>query len=57
MALSKPIVGLMEDLKRENATLEELRQIYQLLDKGEILEGFRFEQGLLLFQGRYFVGK
>ncbi|GJX49224.1 ty3-gypsy retrotransposon protein [Tanacetum coccineum] len=35
MALSRPVVGLMEDLKRENETLDELCQLHRRLDQGE----------------------
>ncbi|GJZ52542.1 ty3-gypsy retrotransposon protein [Tanacetum coccineum] len=56
MALSRPVVGLLEELKRENETLDELCQLHRRLDQGESLEGFQREQGLLLFQGKYFIG-
>ncbi|GKC15453.1 ty3-gypsy retrotransposon protein [Tanacetum coccineum] len=35
MALSRPVVGLLEDLKRENETLDELCQLHRRLDQGE----------------------
>ncbi|GKC55993.1 ty3-gypsy retrotransposon protein [Tanacetum coccineum] len=56
MALSRPVVGLLEDLKRENETLDELCQLHRRLDQGESIEGFQREQGLLLFRGKYFIG-
>ncbi|GJS40579.1 reverse transcriptase [Tanacetum coccineum] len=56
MALSRPVVGLLEELKRENETLDELCQLHRRLDQGESLEGFQREQGLLLFRGKYFIG-
>ncbi|GJT96831.1 hypothetical protein Tco_1092349 [Tanacetum coccineum] len=52
MALSHPIINLLDNLKRENETLEELCQIHNRLDKGEIVAGFRREHGLLLFRDR-----
>ncbi|GKC19565.1 ty3-gypsy retrotransposon protein, partial [Tanacetum coccineum] len=51
MALICLIVGLLEDLRRENVTLDELCQIHLLLDQGKVLEGFQREQGLILFRG------
>ncbi|GJW72186.1 ty3-gypsy retrotransposon protein [Tanacetum coccineum] len=56
MALSQPVVGLLEDLKHENETLDELCQLHRRLDQGESIEGFQREQGLLLFRGKYFIG-
>nr|GEU87001.1 reverse transcriptase [Tanacetum cinerariifolium] len=55
MALSQPIINFLDDLKRENKTLEELCQIYKRLGQGEMLAGFRREHGLLLFRDRYYV--
>nr|GEX35508.1 reverse transcriptase [Tanacetum cinerariifolium]GEX82942.1 reverse transcriptase [Tanacetum cinerariifolium] len=52
MALSRPVVGLLAELKRESEHLDELCQIHRRLDQGEILDGYRREQGLLLFRGR-----
>ncbi|KAJ9542331.1 hypothetical protein OSB04_028837 [Centaurea solstitialis] len=40
MSLSRPIIGLLESLKEEHRTLE----------------GFRVQDGLLIFHGRYYVG-
>ncbi|GJZ69008.1 hypothetical protein Tco_0632558, partial [Tanacetum coccineum] len=56
MALSRPVVGLLEYLKRENETLDELCQLHRRLDHGESIEGFQREQGMLLFRGKYFIG-
>ena len=36
MALSRPLVTLLEDVKHENETLDELRQIHQKLDQQEV---------------------
>ena len=47
---------MLANLKLENETLDELSQIHQRLDKGEVLDGFRRAHGLLLFRGRYFHG-
>ncbi|GKB44630.1 ty3-gypsy retrotransposon protein [Tanacetum coccineum] len=56
MSLSRPVVGLLDDLKHENATLDELCQIHRRMDQGETLDGFHREHGLLLFRQRYFLG-
>ena len=56
MAMSQPLVGFLEDLRGENATLEELRLIHQKMDQGEALVGFRREHGLLVYQDRYYIG-
>ncbi|GJT26799.1 ty3-gypsy retrotransposon protein [Tanacetum coccineum] len=56
MAMSQPLIGLLNDLKRENETLEELCHLHHLLNQGEQLDGFCHEQGLLIYQDRYFVG-
>ncbi|GJZ18395.1 ty3-gypsy retrotransposon protein [Tanacetum coccineum] len=45
MAISQPIVGLLENLKSENETLEELQVLHQQLDTGSGPDGFRREQG------------
>ncbi|GJS55680.1 hypothetical protein Tco_0629042 [Tanacetum coccineum] len=54
MAMSRPSVGLVNDLKNENETLEELRQLHGKLDREERLDGFRREQGLMLYQERLY---
>ncbi|GJX18778.1 ty3-gypsy retrotransposon protein [Tanacetum coccineum] len=56
MAISQPIVGLLEILKSENDTLEELHVLHQQLDTWSGPDGFRREQGLLIFRNRYYVG-
>ncbi|GJZ43232.1 ty3-gypsy retrotransposon protein, partial [Tanacetum coccineum] len=56
MAMIRPLVGLVNDLKNENETMEELRQLHGKLDREERLDGFRREQGLMLYQDRYYVG-
>ncbi|GJZ67422.1 ty3-gypsy retrotransposon protein [Tanacetum coccineum] len=56
MAISQPIVGLLDYLKSENETLEELQVLHQQLDTGSGPDGFRREQGLLIFGNRYYVG-
>ncbi|GKF38203.1 ty3-gypsy retrotransposon protein, partial [Tanacetum coccineum] len=56
MSLSQPLVGLMEDLKCENESLEELQQLHQKMDHGEIPIGFRRENGLVIYQNRYNIG-
>ncbi|GJY00541.1 ty3-gypsy retrotransposon protein [Tanacetum coccineum] len=56
MSLSQPLVGLMGDVKGENESLEEKRQLHQKMDRGEIPIGFRRENGLLIYQDRYYIG-
>nr|GEW20882.1 Ty3/gypsy retrotransposon protein [Tanacetum cinerariifolium] len=55
MAMIRPLVGLINDLKQENETVEELRQLHGKLDREERLEGFRREQGLMLYRDRYYI--
>nr|GEY30806.1 Ty3/gypsy retrotransposon protein [Tanacetum cinerariifolium] len=55
MAMIWPLVGLINDLKQENETVEELRQLHGKLDREERLEGFQREQGLLLYPNRYYI--
>nr|GEU86582.1 reverse transcriptase [Tanacetum cinerariifolium] len=50
--MSQPLVELINDLKQENETAEELRQLHGKLDREERLEGFRRKQGLLLYRDR-----
>ncbi|GJU53978.1 reverse transcriptase [Tanacetum coccineum] len=57
MAISQPVVGLLEKLNKENKTLEELVNLHHQIEKGSASAGFRREQGFLVFQNRYFVGK
>ncbi|GJZ60849.1 ty3-gypsy retrotransposon protein [Tanacetum coccineum] len=40
MSLSRPVVGLLDELKHENATLDELCQINRRMDQGETLDNF-----------------
>nr|GEZ30571.1 hypothetical protein [Tanacetum cinerariifolium] len=56
MAVIRLVIGLVDDLKSENKNLEELRQLHQRLDRGEQLQGFHHKQGLLLYQGHYYIG-
>ncbi|GJZ85087.1 retrotransposon-related protein [Tanacetum coccineum] len=41
MALSQPILGFMDDLRGENETLAELRDLHGRMDSGIALSGFR----------------
>ncbi|GJT60682.1 ty3-gypsy retrotransposon protein [Tanacetum coccineum] len=56
MTLSQPLPGLISELRRENQTMDELQQIHQKLDRNEPMEGFRREQGLIVFRDRYYIG-
>ncbi|GJS62396.1 hypothetical protein Tco_0657180 [Tanacetum coccineum] len=56
MALSQPLVSLVDDLRKENETLDELKVIRQKLKRKEVLDGFRREQGMILFHDHYFIG-
>ncbi|GKE47362.1 ty3-gypsy retrotransposon protein, partial [Tanacetum coccineum] len=40
----------------EHRTLEEVSVLIQRLQQGEVIEGFRVQDGLLIFQDRYYVG-
>ncbi|GJZ64672.1 ty3-gypsy retrotransposon protein [Tanacetum coccineum] len=55
MAFSQPLVSLVDDLRREDETLDELKVIHQKLERKEVLDGFRCEQGMILFHDRYFI--
>ncbi|GJX45785.1 ty3-gypsy retrotransposon protein [Tanacetum coccineum] len=57
MTLSQPVVGLLTDLKKENTTLEELVALHQQISEGNGPNGFRQEQGFVIFRDRYYVGK
>ncbi|GJT16062.1 ty3-gypsy retrotransposon protein [Tanacetum coccineum] len=41
MTLSQPLVGLLDDLRQENGTLEELRQLHQRIEGNVPMEGYR----------------
>ncbi|KAJ9553883.1 hypothetical protein OSB04_017928 [Centaurea solstitialis] len=56
MSVSRPISGLLESLKEEHQTLEEVSKLIRRLQQGEVIEGFRVQDGLLIFQDRYYVG-
>ncbi|GKF53330.1 ty3-gypsy retrotransposon protein [Tanacetum coccineum] len=56
MDISQPIVGLLGNLKSENETLEELQALHQKLYTRSRQDGFRREQGFLIFRNRYYVG-
>nr|GEY40392.1 Ty3/gypsy retrotransposon protein [Tanacetum cinerariifolium] len=55
MALSQPLVSLVDDLRKENVTFDELKVIHQKLECKEVLYGFRREQGVILFHDRYSI--
>nr|GFD16982.1 Ty3/gypsy retrotransposon protein [Tanacetum cinerariifolium] len=57
MALSLPLLGFMGDLKGENETLVELRDLHRRMDNGDELSGFRRENELLIYNDRYYVGR
>ncbi|GJV60311.1 ty3-gypsy retrotransposon protein, partial [Tanacetum coccineum] len=56
MTLNQPLVGLLDKLRQENKSLEELQVLHRRIDSNEVMEGFRREQGLLLFCDRYYAG-
>ncbi|GKB69971.1 ty3-gypsy retrotransposon protein [Tanacetum coccineum] len=57
MALSQPLVSLVDvNLRKENENLDELKVIHQKLKHKEVLDGFRREQGMVLFRDSYFIG-
>ncbi|GJY56256.1 ty3-gypsy retrotransposon protein [Tanacetum coccineum] len=57
MAFSQPVVGIIADLKKENASLKEMRNLLHQFDMGAASIGVRREKGLIIFQDRYYVGK
>nr|GEV29553.1 hypothetical protein [Tanacetum cinerariifolium] len=56
MALSQPLVSLVNDLRKENETLDELKVIHQKPGRKKALDGFWHEHGIILFRDRYFIG-
>ncbi|GJV34106.1 ty3-gypsy retrotransposon protein [Tanacetum coccineum] len=56
MAMSQPLVGVLDTLKSENESLKELIDLHQKLDRGELSAEFRRENGLLLVKNRYYIG-
>ncbi|GKC32479.1 ty3-gypsy retrotransposon protein [Tanacetum coccineum] len=56
MALSQPLVSLVDDLRKENETLDELKVIHQKLEHKEVLDGFWREHEMILFRDSYFIG-
>ncbi|PWA71682.1 hypothetical protein CTI12_AA283380 [Artemisia annua] len=56
MTISQPLVGFLAKLRVENETLVELIDLNQKLDRGEPMAEFRRENGLLIYQDRYFIG-
>ncbi|GJY91280.1 ty3-gypsy retrotransposon protein [Tanacetum coccineum] len=57
LSLSQPLVGFMGDLRDENETLADLLELHRKLNQGEVLSGFRRENGLLLHNNRYYLGQ
>ncbi|GKB46710.1 ty3-gypsy retrotransposon protein [Tanacetum coccineum] len=57
LAFSQPLVGFIGDLRGENETLAELLEIHGKMNNGEVLSGFRRENGLLIYNNRYFLGQ
>ncbi|GKC61035.1 putative ribonuclease H-like domain-containing protein [Tanacetum coccineum] len=56
MALSQPLVSLVNDLRKQNETLDELKVIHLKLERKEVLDGFWREHGMILFRDSYFIG-
>ena len=56
MSMSQPLTELLDTLKAENGELEELRVLHHQLDQGTTPVGFRRQEGLVIFQDRYFIG-
>nr|GEU88347.1 Ty3/gypsy retrotransposon protein [Tanacetum cinerariifolium] len=56
LAISQPVVGLVSELKQENEVLEELHELHERMDRGELSSDFRRENRLLLFRDRYYLG-
>nr|GEY03185.1 retrotransposable element Tf2 [Tanacetum cinerariifolium] len=56
MHLSQPLTAFLSDLKAENSTLADLVTIHSQLDTGTIAVGFRRQEGMVIFQDRYYVG-
>ncbi|GKC45980.1 transposon ty3-I gag-pol polyprotein, partial [Tanacetum coccineum] len=50
MALSQPLVSLVDDLRKQNETLDELKVIHLKLERKEVLDGFWREHGMILFR-------
>ncbi|PWA58030.1 hypothetical protein CTI12_AA406450 [Artemisia annua] len=57
LAFSQPLICFIGDLQGENSTLTELLELHRKLDNGEVLSGFRRENGLLLYNNRYYIGQ
>ncbi|GJW93030.1 ty3-gypsy retrotransposon protein [Tanacetum coccineum] len=57
MAFSQPLVGLVGELRGENEALVELRDLHRRMDNGDELSGFRREDGLLIYNDRYYIGQ
>ncbi|GJX09473.1 ty3-gypsy retrotransposon protein [Tanacetum coccineum] len=57
MVMSQPLTEFIGELKTENRDLEELRVLHQQLDQGTAADGFRRQEGLIIFQDRYFIGE
>ncbi|GKD09026.1 ty3-gypsy retrotransposon protein, partial [Tanacetum coccineum] len=56
MHLSQPLTAFLSDLKAENSTLADLVTIHRQLDTGTAAVGFRRQEGMVIFQDRYYVG-
>ncbi|GJS07496.1 retrotransposon-related protein [Tanacetum coccineum] len=54
--ISQPLVSLVDDLRKENETLDELKVIHQKLERKEVLDEFWREHGMILFRDSYFIG-
>nr|GEZ49713.1 hypothetical protein [Tanacetum cinerariifolium] len=55
MTLSQPLPRLISEIRQENETLDELQQIHQKLDRNELMEGVRREQGMIVFRDHYYI--
>ncbi|GKF27839.1 ty3-gypsy retrotransposon protein, partial [Tanacetum coccineum] len=48
--------GCISDLRQESETIDEVQELHQKLDRNEPMEGFRREQGMIVFSDRYYIG-
>lgn len=57
MTLIKLELNLLHELRRECETLLDLKSIISKIQGGTTLPGYNLRDGILYFQGRYYVRK
>lgn len=52
---SRPVFAILDDLPIENKSLPDLIRLVHQINEGKMHRGFKLQNGLILFKGRYYL--